>query len=484
MSVHSRPAQITPEWDETDGRAAEQEVPVDEFAESVLRSVQELGLELADVAGNVDEVFHRVSKQTDYLVELTSLARQLSEAASEIDLAGKSAQQKNVEFQSTSSQSSTTVSEATQRIGSLVLSVSAIEEKLRSLDKSLVGVTSVSGDIQAVARLTNLLALNATIEAARAGEAGKGFAVVAGEVKVLSSQTADAAAVIDSTISDVSQNVGELIVSGGNTRQIADSVGAGVTVINDAMHRFTDMSTQMQLDVESIATAATQSLGQCQSLQSNIQVAAQEMQNASGALDQADKRIKGLLEKAESMVAHVAGSGRRVRDTAIIERVKQAAMQVGALFESALESGEISHAELFDTDYVPIAKTDPQQFMTGFVELTDRKVSPILEALLETDARIVFCAAVDRNGFLPTHNKKFSHPQKANEPDWNNSHCRNRRIFNDRTGLACGRNTRPFLLQTYRRDMGNGQHVLMYDCSAPIHVNGKHWGGFRMGFTS
>jgi methyl-accepting chemotaxis protein len=37
-------------------------------------------------------------------------------------------------------------------------------------------------------------------------------------------------------------------------------------------------------------------------------------------------------------------------------------------------------------------------------------------------------------------------------------------------------------VQTYRRDMGGGQFVLMKDASAPINVNGRHWGGFRMGY--
>ncbi|HCF18766.1 MAG TPA: chemotaxis protein, partial [Rhodospirillum rubrum] len=69
---------------------------------------------------------------------------------------------------------------------------------------------------------------------------------------------------------------------------------------------------------------------------------------------------------------------------------------------------------------------------------------------------------VDRNGYLPTHNQKFSKPQGP-DPVWNNANSRNRRIFNDRTGLAAGRNTRPFLVQTYRRDMGGGSFIMMKD---------------------
>ena len=85
-----------------------------------------------------------------------------------------------------------------------------------------------------------------------------------------------------------------------------------------------------------------------------------------------------------------------------------------------------------------------------------------------------------RNGFLPTHNRKYSQPQ-GSDPVWNNANCRNRRIFDDRTGLAAARNRKPFLLQSYRRDMGGGQFLVMEDLSAPIMVRGRHCGAFRFG---
>lgn len=459
-------------------------VPVDEFAESMLKSVQALSMELADVAGNVDSVFLRVSTQTNYLVELTSLAKQLSVAASDINEAGAQASLHAEKVQAGNAESEATVKAATSRISSLVTGVSGIEAQLVDLNKSLSGVSKVSGDIQTVARLTNLLALNATIEAARAGEAGKGFAVVAGEVKSLAGKTAGAASVIDQTIQDVSDNVGSLINSGAKARQVADQVGDGVTVINSTVHSFNEMANQMQSSVERIASAAGQSLSQCETMRDRTETAAKEMLVANGFLQEADQRIEGLLQMSESLVQLIAGSGRQVRDRMIIDLVQSTAQEISELFEQAVRSGAITTQQLFDENYRPITGTDPLQYMTDFVALTDKLVLPILENRLELNDRIVFCAAVDRNGYLPTHNVKFSHPQKRGEPEWNNANCRNRRIFNDRTGYACGQNQKSFLLQTYRRDMGEGEHVLMYDCSAPIRVNNRHWGGFRMGYKA
>ena len=115
------------------------------------------------------------------------------------------------------------------------------------------------------------------------------------------------------------------------------------------------------------------------------------------------------------------------------------------------------------------------------LQFADRVLPTVQEPVLDMDRRVVFCAAVDRNGYLPTHNRKFSQPQTA-DPVWNMAHCRNRRIFDDRVGLKAGRNTDAFLLQVYRRDMGGGNFVLMKDVSAPITVEGRHWGGLRLAY--
>ena len=88
---------------------------------------------------------------------------------------------------------------------------------------------------------------------------------------------------------------------------------------------------------------------------------------------------------------------------------------------------------------------------------------------------------VEKGGYLPTHNPNYRMPQGP-DPVWNNANCRNRRLFNDRAVKKVAANTRPFLVQTYRRDMGGGNFVLMKDVSSPITIRGRHWGAFRMGF--
>ena len=83
------------------------------------------------------------------------------------------------------------------------------------------------------------------------------------------------------------------------------------------------------------------------------------------------------------------------------------------------------------------------------------------------------------NGYFPTHNRKFSQALTGDyEKDLANN--RTKRIFSDRTGSRCGSHTDAFLLQTYKRDTGE----VMHDMSIPIYVNGRHWGGFRVGYRS
>lgn len=178
--------------------------------------------------------------------------------------------------------------------------------------------------------------------------------------------------------------------------------------------------------------------------------------------------LKGLMDRLQE------------REKGLREIVTARAKMVADLFEQALSSGEISEADLFDVNYLPLPGTNPTQYSTRSLAFLDRHLPAIQEPILTLDPGVVFSAAVDRNGYLPVHNKKYSHPQGP-DPVWNAANSRNRRVFDDVTGLMAARNLQPILSQTYPRDLGGGKIELIKDISAPIHVRGKHWGGLRMG---
>lgn len=172
----------------------------------------------------------------------------------------------------------------------------------------------------------------------------------------------------------------------------------------------------------------------------------------------------------------------RAENDEFIERAIAAAGRIGAMLEESLARGAISEADLFDNNYVPIQGTDPVQYRTRSVDFLEKALPAIQEPLLASDPRMVFCVSIDRNGYIPAHNAAYSEPQRPGDPVWNAAHSRNRRIFDDRAGLAAGRVVRPYLLQNYPRDMGNGVIVTMQEIDAPIRVRGKHWGGIRTAY--
>ena len=185
--------------------------------------------------------------------------------------------------------------------------------------------------------------------------------------------------------------------------------------------------------------------------------------------------------QTRSQMATLLG-GYLALDVPFISIVREAAGRIAQTFEAAVDSKEISLEDLFDEVYQAIPGSSPAQHMTRFTTFTDRVLPAIQEPLLKLHPGITFNAAVDRNGYLPTHNVKFSQPQ-GSDPVWNAANCRNRRIFSDRTGLSAGRSTNSYLLQSYLRDMGGGHYIMMQDLSVPIMVKGRHWGGLRMGYS-
>jgi methyl-accepting chemotaxis protein len=455
--------------------------PSERLVDQLSNRIGGLGVELADIAGNVQEVAQRVSSQSTRFGHLQETAKTMVSANRDIAGASKAVQSATSAAVDEIMQSRNAVETAVGHIAQLIEAVGRIETRLGAVSSALAQVAKVSTSIEAIAKQTNLLALNATIEAARAGDAGRGFAVVASEVKNLAEATRQATQQIGDTVRGLDGQVGNLIGESGEASTRAKNAGEGAAQIQDIITRVQDGFSRVGQEIDGVAKAATSNLSHCDQVIEELGNLAKGVDLSSDDLKHADERVAKLLETSEGLIAMIADSGVETSDAPLIRVVVETARRIAQTFEAAIERGEITLERLMDENYREIPGTDPKQYLTNYVEFTDRVLPAIQDPIQKSDPRIVFCVAWAKGGYLPTHNPNYRQLQ-GKDPVWNNANCRNRRLFNDRAVRKVAANTKPFLVQTYRRDMGGGNFVLMKDLSSPIFLRGRHWGAFRMGF--
>ena len=139
----------------------------------------------------------------------------------------------------------------------------------------------------------------------------------------------------------------------------------------------------------------------------------------------------------------------------------------------ALDNGH----DIFDEAYKPVPNSNPQKYSTRYDKAVERQLQGAYDQLVANVPGSVFSLCVDRKGYAPTHNSFYSKPLTGDlQQDLVGS--RDKRIFNDPTGIKSAKNTQPFLLQTYMRDTGE----ILSEIALPIRLAGRHWGAIRVGF--
>jgi methyl-accepting chemotaxis protein len=442
-----------------------------------------LGVEVADIAGNLEEVTTRISNQAAQFEELEQSAQTMVSGNRAIDQAARAAQAAASMAGTEIAESRALMGNAMQHIERLTNAVKRIEERLNSFAPVVKQIGDVAGAIETIAKQTKLLSLNAGIEAARAGEAGRGFAVVAAEVKSLADQTRTATDRITASVRALGEQISGLVTESADSTKHAAHAASSVEQVNGVIIRSHEAFNTVGREIDSIASSAATNLEACDATLAELGHLANDVQLSSTNLTHADKRVEGLLNLSETLIEFIAESGVSTADTPIIDLGVATAKRISAEFEAAIDRGEITEAQLFDERYREIPGTNPKQYLTEYVKFTDRVLPPIQDPVQKAEPRIVFSVAWAKGGYLPTHNPNYAQPQ-GKDPVWNAAHCRNRRVYDDRAVKKVAQNTKRFLLQTYRRNMGGGHFVLMKDLSAPIFVRGRHWGAFRIGFRS
>jgi len=436
-----------------------------------------IGSSVCELAAGTDQTLKMTQDQKDQSMAVAVASEEMAMTLNEVAGNTHRAATLSSEVDDAARSGMSVVLETRDCMQQISESVNGTLDTIRLLEDASSKIGEMVVLIEDIADQTNLLALNASIEAARAGDAGKGFAVVASEVKGLAEKTTHSTREIKRVVASIQQEsckAADMI-----TRENV-LVQTGLVKAEQARQQLENIqahAAESRSMIVQIATASEEQSATTQEITEKIHHVSEAATVTFSTMKitaEAFGKFSDVVEQIYSTVGKFSVGN--YHDT-VKGYIREMAEETTTAIDAALKERSLTIEALFDRNYVPVPKTDPQKFTTKFDSFFDRIISPIQEKIIARDSKVLFAICVDNNGYVPCHNLRYTKPLTGNpEQDKNNN--RTKRIFNDRTGIRCARNTDGFLLQTYRRDTGE----ILNDMSLPLEINGRHWGAIRIGY--
>lgn len=450
-----------------------------EIAEQLTDSSSRAAISAAEVSFSVSQLRKKLENQSCQVNATFRSAEDIAAIAEQIAIITNESKEITNKAKNNTLQGGDYLNIAYKKISSILAHTETANQQITGLSTNSNDIKEVTQVISDIANQTNLLSLNAAIEAARAGESGRGFAVVADEVRGLAARTSDAtrevAKIIDKNFQETNDVVtlfNELV---NEVREGADyihqiegvlsAISSEILILEEQSNKLAENAQQNHRHLEEIRI----SIGE---LDSELESSKQDIV----LLDSEANKFTNTTEQTNAILSEISTTGIHRK---VFEIARDAAKTIGFEFEDSIRKGSISRDDLFDRNYQKIDRSNPEKYHTRFDKFADKLLPTIQEPILQSNDFLIYAITTDENGYVPTHNNQFCQPLSGEfEVDMIGN--RTKRIFNDPTGIRCGSHTKELLLQTYKRDTGE----VMHDLSVPIYVDGKHWGGFRIGYSS
>ncbi|WP_426415486.1 methyl-accepting chemotaxis protein [Aestuariirhabdus sp. LZHN29] len=439
----------------------------------------QIAIAAAEVSHLSDSITSKVHAEVSDIEDIGEAASRIQANANQVNLSADEAAHLGQETLGASEAGQLAIETAMQQMRETSAKAEETAGFVASLETKSNQIQQITSVISGIAEQTNLLALNAAIEAARAGEQGRGFAVVADEVRNLAQKTTEATDEIGVMIGGISSDIHRAVETMGSLAEAISQSEHKNQAVADQLNSIHSLVGSMQEQATSISDGAAANKGEVDGIGSAIHSVQTHLHDTEQSAEHVSSRALQVSDVAEEIHSSLMELGVESLHSQVRREAENAASSIAALFEEDIDRGVISLDDLFDRNYQPVANTNPQKFTTRFDEYTDRVLPPIQEPILERMSELAYAGATDDKGYFGTHNRRYAQPMTGDyEKDLLNS--RTKRIFGDRTGQRCAKNTTPCLLQTYKRDTGE----VMHDLSVPIMLRGRHWGCFRVGYRA
>jgi hypothetical protein len=142
-----------------------------------------------------------------------------------------------------------------------------------------------------------------------------------------------------------------------------------------------------------------------------------------------------------------------------------------------IKKNMITKEDVFDTNYIEIPGSKPKKYQTRYNTVFDKWMQDVEDQFL-LDTEVEFAILMDKNGYVPVHNKKYSSPLTGNYAR-DVVYSRSKRNFYAYEGIKkiLEYNGDSAYKELYHRDTGE----VLWNIGAPIRLFGKQWGSFIIG---
>ncbi len=142
-----------------------------------------------------------------------------------------------------------------------------------------------------------------------------------------------------------------------------------------------------------------------------------------------------------------------------------------------IKNNMLTKEDIFDTNYIEIPGTNPKKYTTRFTAVFAKWIQGIEDQFL-LDTEVDFAILMDKNGYVPIHNTKYSHPPTNNYAR-DVIYSRSQRNYSAYEGIKkiLDYNGDSAIKELYKRDTGE----MLWNIGAPVRLYGKQWGSFIVG---